>query len=279
LWYPDQALRRAEQQATAYLHTVCARHARAGSTLRPQIVEGDPASRIVEVATTEGVDAIVMTTHGYSGFTYWVMGSVTERVVRAATCPILVVRDARPIRHILVPVDGSLRAEQALLPALALARRLDATATLLHVLQPTFVLAPRSFGWEYLSLELDMAMMATAEQDARRYVTELAERHAASEVTIRTIVRGGTIAETILHVAESEKSDVIAMATHGRTGLRRWVYGSVAEKVLHRVPCTLLIVRVPAHMLRDDVASLQMPASARQETEKGQPEPAGLSQG
>ena len=97
------------------------------------ITDGDEASTILETASAENVDLIVMTTHGRTGLTRWVLGSVTERVLHDAPCPVLVMRTSTPLQKVLITLDGSVIAEYALEPGLAVARALDAQVRLLAV--------------------------------------------------------------------------------------------------------------------------------------------------
>jgi nucleotide-binding universal stress UspA family protein len=171
------------------------------------------------------------------------LGSVTERVLRGSPCPVLVVREAISFCKALIPLDGSPLAESALQPGLALAQVLGCHVTLLRADQ----------GEELGSVEQGLLQMADAgacqelaEQSDDRlnyYLECLARQHRSSELTIDTIVLQGKPAEAILAHAESEAIDLIIMATHGRTGLSRWVYGSVTEKVLRQADRAMLIVR------------------------------------
>jgi nucleotide-binding universal stress UspA family protein len=251
-WYPDQAEDRARQDAADYLDQVASRWARPGVTFWPEIGAGDPAGEIVDRARAREVDAIVMSTHGRSGLTRWTMGSVAEKVMRGAPCPVLVAREARPLRHIIVPLDGSPVAEHALPEALAVAQRTGAPITLLHVVEPYVALTPATLGWEHLSMQLDEQATAAQHGHAADYLGAVAERHRRPGLTIRTLLRTGPIADAILQAAAETGGDLIAMATHGRTGLRRWVYGSVTEKVMRGARCCLLVVRVPEEMLSDE---------------------------
>jgi len=209
------------------------------------VEEGDVAGRIVDVAAAEQVDLIVMTTHGYSGFTRWMLGSITERVLRGAPCPVLVVREAIPLCKALINLDGSALAEKALEPGLELARLLGCQATLLRADQ----------GEDLSSVEQGVLQMAGAgscqelvdqgEDRLSYYLECLAQQHRSPDLTIETVVVQAKPAEAILAYAEAEGIDLIVMASHGRTGVRRWVFGSVTEKVLRQAGCAMLIVRPP----------------------------------
>lgn len=270
-WYPDQAEQRARQQAKEYLAGVCEHVARPGVVLRPEVEEGDAASCIVDLAQARDVDAIVMTTHGYSGLTHWFMGSVTDKVVRAAHRPVLIVRDARPVRRILVTVDGSARSELALPPAISVAQRLDADVTCLHVIEPLLIFDMRFLRSDYTAAEVLDVTLEAAEEDAQRYVASLAERFGASGVQFKPVVRDGPVADTILSYAAEQETDLVVMATHGRTGLSRWVYGSVAQKVLRRICCALLLVPIPDEQLRSTLERERSMAKPASEKEPNQP--------
>jgi nucleotide-binding universal stress UspA family protein len=241
----DQIVDLGYDAAKNYLAAL-ARQARcANSRIRPLVVEGDVAGCIVDTAADEQVDLIVMTTHGYSGFTRWMLGSITERVLRGAPCPVLVVREAISPCKVLVNLDGSELAERALEPGLELARILSCQVTLLRADQ----------GEDLSSVEQGMLQMAGAgscqdlvdqgEDRLHYYLECLARQHRTPDLSIDTAVVQDKPAEAILAYAESEDIDLIVMATHGRGGVRRWVYGSVAEKVLRQAGCAMLIVRPP----------------------------------
>jgi nucleotide-binding universal stress UspA family protein len=209
-----------------------------------EVMEGDVAGNIVDLAVDEGVDLIVMTTHGYSGFTRWMLGSITERVLRHAPCPVLVVRCADTLKHVLITLDGSRLAEQALEPGLEVARQLGGRVTLLRVADGSG-LGPVEKGM------LDVAHHGLSQQidpepgGEVHYLENLAGHYRTPGLEIDTAVVTGSPAQSILEYVEANQVDLIVMATHGRTGIRRWVYGSVTEKCLHNSACAMLIVRPP----------------------------------
>jgi nucleotide-binding universal stress UspA family protein len=119
---PDQAIDLGREETEAYLSQLRQARNGRGLRLRIRVVDGDVAGSIVDTAAEEGADLIVMTTHGYSGFSRWMLGSVTERVLRGAPCPVLVIRHARPLANAVITLDGSVMAEQAIKPGLELAQ-------------------------------------------------------------------------------------------------------------------------------------------------------------
>ena len=144
-------------------------------------------------------------------------------------------------RAILVPLDGSPLAEGVLREAAALARALGAPVVLLSVV------ARRDEVLQSGTMRIAVDEMFAAERDhALTYLREVASRPIWAGVTTRVAVEAGNAAETIVDYARAQDVDRIVMATHGRSGVTRWVFGSVAEKVLHAADRTVVLVRVSA---------------------------------
>jgi len=140
--------------------------------------------------------------------------------------------------HILVPLDGSETAEAALPHAFGLAKLAGATVTLLSVVPPIEDVIATDAEPIYVDEQL-----AAKKQRALRYLNAIRKQHGAEAQAISTAVETGPPAATILDYAARESVDVIVMATHGRSGVQRWLLGSVAEKVLHAARQTVLLVR------------------------------------
>lgn len=245
---PDQMLDMQYEEASQYLTTI--QGSLDQSLVRSaQIVRGDVAGAIVDFAAEQGVELIVMTTHGYSGFTRWMLGSITERVLRKAPCPVMVVRCADFPKHIVITLDGSELAEQALEPGLALARAFGARVTLFRV-EPDDDLGSLELSLLYAAgTDLGRELNRECDERLEYYLECLAEKHRSADLQIETLVVKGEPAREILQFTESGQVDLLAMATHGHTGLRRWVYGSITGKCLHNSACAMLIVRPPEERL------------------------------
>jgi nucleotide-binding universal stress UspA family protein len=139
-------------------------------------------------------------------------------------------------KHILVPLDGSALAELALADAFSLAQLNQAEVTLLQVISPL----------EYLSGNGDLfidELWALQKEAASRYLKDVAQREECKHLKVHLAVDMGPTAEKIIDYTHQAPIDMIVMATHGRSGLSHWVFGSIAEKVLRGADLPILLVR------------------------------------
>ncbi len=143
-------------------------------------------------------------------------------------------------KRILVPLDGSKRAERILPHVEELAHNFGSQVIFLHVVEPHYVLtSPHG----YSSVDVEKISTEAMIKQAEANHTGLIGEFRAKNIKSKSIVKEGSIAHTIMEIAEREKIDLIAMASHGRSGLSRVFYGSVAASVLHLVDRPLLLVR------------------------------------
>lgn len=238
-----------EKEAAVYLQETVQRLAsKTNISIETQLVRGEAAAAILYAAKTGGVDLIVMTTHGRTGAKRWFFGSVTEKVLRQAPSAMLIIRaheeatlltPAQMPYRILVPLDGSHRAEQALIPAATFANLLatpenPAAIVLLHVVS----LSADSLNTPTETFE----QMKTAEMEAAsHYLDKVLNKIEVRHVIKTADLSSGDVAAEIVDYAAKHHVDLIAMSSHGRSGVEHWVYGSVTEKVLRHAPCATLV--------------------------------------
>jgi nucleotide-binding universal stress UspA family protein len=153
-------------------------------------------------------------------------------------------KEAAMLQKILVPLDGSKLAEQALPYAEALAEKFESEIILLWVVQLPVPVAA-DYGAPYsATITFDTSVTAETEQ-AEAYLESLRESLSEHQILTRVVVaKNQSVADAIVDLATQEKVDVIVKTTHGRTGLSRWIFGNVAAKVLQRAPCPVFLVRV-----------------------------------
>ena len=250
--WPQPAGAERQQEARDYLAAVARRHECDGCVVHTRSYEGDPAGVIVDTAADDAVDLLVMSAHGRAGKRRAIFGNVTERVLHSATCPVLLTRTADPIRRILVALDGSPLGERALSPALTVARALGAQVVLLRVndqmpLNPLEV----SLVWEWEPGPSDWQAVEELRRTAETYLRDAAARHGLGSNEGQRLVLDGAPADRIQEYARLSAIDLIAMSTHGRTGLRRWLFGSVTSQVMRGTDGAMLIVRPPEEALRE----------------------------
>ena len=244
-----------ERMARDCLEAAAAKLRRAGLGARVEVAVGDPAEEILRLAEEPGFGLIAMTTHGRGAVGRVVFGSVADRVARHSPVPVLLVRPdaatapARPVvRRLVVPLDGSALAEAALPVVTDLARRLRLPVHLVRaedfgvlfplgdggVERPTSPL-PKD-GWRRI--------LAAAEVEAGNVLDAAARRLREAGLTADSALLDGS---PFFAIAEATRpGDVIVLTSHGRGGLRRWLLGSVAEKLVRAAPAPVLLVPNPA---------------------------------
>jgi nucleotide-binding universal stress UspA family protein len=210
------------------------------------LVRGNVAQTILDGADEWGADLIAMATHRRGGVQRFFLGSVADKVIQAASQAVLLVPyptarggQDRELKYILVPLDGSEHAWQALGHARALGHLFDGELRLLFV--PHALDVARG-------LQLPGQAIAYNLRDARRaaaaYLGDLQEQLTVSGLRARAVIStAGLPARRICRYAAASGVDVIVMSTHGRGGLSRWAYGSVADGVRRGSPCPVLLVR------------------------------------
>lgn len=246
--FADPLLETRRKEAERLLGELAARVKQEGLDVDWHLGEGIPSEQIGQTALEQRADLVVVGTHGRTGLDHIMLGSTAERVIKQAPCPTLTVRvapihgekdaDVPPcIRHVLVPVDFSSPSLDALEYAIQVVDRFGARLTIVHALEPI-----------YFDLELGLGRIEQEVQKRTHWETQLdglAQVVRGRGLEAGSVVLGGIPSESIVTYARGQRSDLIVMGTHGRRGLTRLRYGSVAESVLRQAPCPVLTVRSP----------------------------------
>ena len=222
---------------------------------RFRVERGTAASIIIDAAAADKETLIIMASHGRSGIHRWLLGSVAEKVLRGTSNPLLLIRASEKapaegqatLRSIVVPLDGSKLGELALAPALELARSLETEVVLVRAYEfpatayyraDDFPSGAAAFIPSYAELVEEMS------REAREYLdVKVKEISAREPVRVRAEIIEGPAAERIIDLARNAAGSLIAMSTHGRSGLKRWILGSVTEKVARHAESPILIIR------------------------------------
>lgn len=203
-----------------------------------KLVSGVPWMKIVDELASSAYDLCILGTHGRTGLGRVLLGSVVEKVVRHAPCSVLAVRgdgDLKPFRHVLVPTDFSDSAVFALDIAAALVDPVGAI-TLLHVIE-----IPVAFAGEVpiaeFARELDTQAASALETEVNRL-----KRGADASVSVSSRI-GYPGAQTLAALDANPDIDLVVLGSHGRTGIKRALLGSVAEKVARHARCPVFVAR------------------------------------
>jgi nucleotide-binding universal stress UspA family protein len=233
----DGLAREAEEKlAVSHLKLVEERVRKAGVNVSVHVAHGDPVEEIVQLATRLKVDLIAMSSHGRSGVRRWIRGSVAETVLREASSPVLLLsphselpKSTPHFSRILVPLAGSERSAAVLPWVIALAQGQDTEVVLLRS--------------EWAGATHPTAAMTLSTEKLAASLQPWQERVEAAGIRVRVIAAHGDAAHEILEAADREQVDLVALSSHGRAGLMRFLEGSVAEKVLRHCSRPLLVVR------------------------------------
>jgi nucleotide-binding universal stress UspA family protein len=236
-----------------------------GVALSTEVCEGDPWRAILEQAVALPADLVVMGTHGRTGFEHLLLGSVTEKVLRRATCPVLTVGSPAPVpapalfRRILCAVDLSEHSRQTIDTALAFGLESGAAVTLLHVVNTPP--GPAVNGLFRPLPPLD-ARRAERETEALERLRSLAPGEGRDWCQLNEQASTGTPWREILAVADERKADLVVMGAHGQGPFGERLFGSTTSQVVRRSACPVLVVRRVA----EPVASAE-PAPAREKAQ------------
>lgn len=219
------------------------------------VERGNPAGMIVDLAAATPGTLIAMATHGYSGAQRWLLGSVAEKVLHATTNHLLLVRPAEgesrgeaELNTVLVPLDGSELAEKVLPTVRDLASRLRLKVVLVRVLTPLYVGQPEAFVPMFgVNIQSQKELWAQVRTAATQYLSGKVERLSGEGITevSSVLIDGGAegAAAGIIDLAKKTAHSLVAMSTHGRSGIGRWILGSVAERVVRYSSDPVLVIR------------------------------------
>lgn len=223
--------------------------AEAGVTIEREVVEGHAATEIVALARALPSDLVILGTHGRSGFERLLLGSVTERVLRKAPCPVLSVPrqtgPATPVgplfKRILCAVDFSDCSMRALDYAVSMAQEADACLTVLHVFDLEGAMSDR---WrDQLTPPSLRKELETLENERRDRLARTIPASVGTFCDVETVMTSGTAYREILRTAGEKHSELIVMGVHGRNAADMLFFGSTTNHVVRQAPCPVLTIR------------------------------------
>ena len=242
----DTVVTEGERSSEQYLKKI------AGSfsdvNVRCTVERGRPEDVIIEKAAADKTTLIAMATHGRSGMSRWLLGSIAEKVLRAATNPLLLVRASEEaltegeavLRSIIVPLDGSELAESVLPTAVKFARLFNVGMVLFR----TYELPASAYYGRENYLPNYEELKNRVKEQAQDYLDKRIEAIKAEGVQrVSSVLIEGSGPNEIIDYARKTPNALITMCTHGRSGVKRWVLGSVTEKVVRHSGDPVLVMR------------------------------------
>ena len=218
----------------------------AASNISTGVLTGKPADEILKYAAQMKADLIIMAGHGASGGNPLLLGNIATKILSASPKPVLLVRspvaaDIKPaemIKRILVPLDGSRMSEQALKTVEPMAAGLGAAIVLFQAVEPVRYVP----GFETMVPNVVLPSDEEIKNSAAKYLASVEAPLKQRGVKISSAITADSPAEAIIDYADSGKIDIIAMTTHGFSGIKRWVFGSTTEKILQAASKPILVI-------------------------------------
>ncbi|HEY3276175.1 MAG TPA: universal stress protein [Syntrophorhabdaceae bacterium] len=235
-------------EAKSYLDNLAGLLGERGPKTESVLLDGDPAQHIVKLVGEWDLDLIALSSHGQSGLSSWNYGSVMRKVIALAHSSILVVRAYKEtqreekqsiFKRIVLPLDGSKRAECVLSPAIALAQAYESKLFLVHVTARPEMPRLKVPTQEDMDLA-DRVVERNLEEMTRQF--EQLEKRANVDTEIR-VVADSHVAERLHELVKQEKADLVILSAHGYSGKTKWPYGSVASTFIEYGVTPLLVVQ------------------------------------
>jgi nucleotide-binding universal stress UspA family protein len=233
----------------SYLERLAERLRRGGRRVETAFAEGRAADEILQAARERSADLIVLSTHGTTGQSRFNLGGTAQKVVSQAGRSVLIVRasegrGAEPAEalheRILVPLDGSQRAQWALGLSSSIARTLGSELLLVHAVDTRELQGQAPATPE--EKELARLVAGRDRQRAQEYLGQMRSVLAGSGLAVRTLLLDSSnVAETLCQLARDERVSLVVMSAHGSSGAAPWAYGSVAERLIAHGTTSLLV--------------------------------------
>lgn len=241
-------------RAALYLDKIQTRLQKSNVRVETEVLEGLTAEGITEYAQNQGMKLIILSSHGRHGLTQWGISSVTQKIILSAQTSLLIVRahqygantgelkETTIYQHILVPLDGSQRAENVLPVITQLANFHKSTIHLVRVIQPPEM--ARQMPPVREDVELSNLVVKRNQEEAERYLEQLKSRSYLEGLAIQTHLITSDSAAVALHqLEEQEHIDLVALSAHGHSGNHHWPYGSMVNNFILYGRMSLLIVQ------------------------------------
>ena len=237
--------------AKLYLEKASTRLQKSGLRVEATVLEGLVAESITDFAQSQGMKLIILSSHGRCGLSQWGISSVTQKIIFSAPTSLLIIRAHQPTAsdldehlytRIMVPLDGSRRAENVLPMVTALARFHHSRIHLVHVVRAPEMARQMPLVRE--DVDLSNRVIARNREEAVRYLDQVRQHSSLEGIDVETHLLSGDSAASALHeFADQERIDLVALSAHGYSGNNRWPYGSMVDNFILYSKVPLIIVQ------------------------------------
>jgi nucleotide-binding universal stress UspA family protein len=241
-------------EANSYLEKTRALLQESGLRVKTVVLEGLVAEGITEYAQTHGMKLIILSSHGRSGLTQWGISSIAQKIILSAPSSVLIVRAHQmdtqvgelaaipQYQRILVPLDGSQRAENVLPIVTHLAQFYNSNVHLVQVIQTPEM--ARQLPPSREDIELANRVVARNREEAERYLEQVKTRSYLEGVAVQThLITSDNAAAELHRITEQEQADIVTLSAHGYSGNNQWPYGSMVNNFILYSKVPLLIVQ------------------------------------
>jgi nucleotide-binding universal stress UspA family protein len=238
-------------EAASYLGEICERLKNSGVDTDVAVQEGKSAESILEFAECQKIDLIILSSHGHSGVSQWGISSVTQKIIHSAPGSVLLIRAqqaadsegmGQAYKRILVPLDGSLRAENVLPIIAHLARFHKSQIHIARVVTTPEMAHQLPLAQE--DLDLSNRVVARNKEESIHYLEQVRQRALLNGIPVQSHLLDSENALAALHgLVEQENIDLVVLSAHGYSGNNQWLYGSIVNNFVLHSPVPLLIVQ------------------------------------
>jgi len=233
-------------EAKLYLEKVREQLQSSGLRARANILEGLTAEEITEFAQHQGMKLVILSSHFHNGLGKWAISSITHKVIFSAPTSVLIIRASQRkeqlYRKILVPLDGSLRAENVLPTVAALARFCKSQVQIVHVVKTPEM--ARHLPAMPEDIELSKRILVRNQEEAQHYLDQVKHHSPLAGTDVKThLLVSNNAAVTLHELIDREQIDIVVANAHGYSGIRQWPYGSMVNNLIQYGKVPLLIVQ------------------------------------
>jgi len=224
------------------------KQANPAAEVKTVVVNGEATNTLLEYAERQKIGLIILSSHGQSGFIPWAIGGIASKIIQKSRIPLLLVRANKSekkkratglFQKIIVPLDGSAVGEATLPYVKEIANGFESDVILLRVVEKEQRV--RTIGGTNHIIFHD-SIIEQMRAEAVRYLNET-KKKLSEGINVQTVIKTGNAAKEIITLAGEESGNIVAMSSHGESGLTRWVMGSVSSKILQAGKTPLLLVR------------------------------------